>query len=164
MKISLRSSLQEISNPEHLDASVNEVFATMLGWTCRRAQTDQNSKGIEAGSVTAVVGFGGILMGACIFRAELAAALRIAGRMMGAECTQVDATVQDAVGELCNMLAGCWKRRIPELAADCGLSVPAVITGRDYQIRVQTPEFELRHLYLVEDFNFAVTLVCHELQ
>ena len=48
------------------------------------------------------------------------------------------------IGEICNMLAGTWKGKVPELAANCGLSVPAVITGRDYNLHVQAPEFQLQ--------------------
>ena len=37
----------------------------------------------------------------------------------------MDDTVKDGIGEICNMLAGAWKGKVPELAANCGLSVPA---------------------------------------
>jgi hypothetical protein len=59
--------------------------------------------------------------------------------------TEVDDTVKDGIGEICNMLAGAWKGKVPDLAANCGLSVPAVITGRDYNLHVQAPEFKLHH-------------------
>jgi chemotaxis protein CheX len=67
---------------------------------------------------------------------------------------------QDEIDELCNMLAGSWKGKVPELAANCGLSVPAVITGRDYKIHVQTSEFQVHHAYRFEDSRFEVTLFC----
>lgn len=161
MAISLRESVATVSDPRHLDASVDEVFATMLGWSSRREEGPAPAQGE---SVTAVVGFGGILSGACIFRAAIPAALKMACRMTGAEFAEADGTVQDAIGELCNMLAGSWKGRIPELAAHCGLSVPAVITGRDYKLHVQAPEFELRHIYCVNDCRIEVTIVCDGLQ
>ena len=72
--------------------------------------------------------------------------------------------MKDAIGEVCNMLAGSWKGKVPELAANCGLSVPAVITGRDYKLHVQAPEFQLYHVYSFEEETFAVTIVCDGLQ
>jgi chemotaxis protein CheX len=72
--------------------------------------------------------------------------------------------VKDAMGEVCNMLAGAWKGRIPELAANCGLSVPAVITGSDYKLRVQALEFQLKHSYRFEDTLMTVTIVCDGLK
>jgi chemotaxis protein CheX len=80
------------------------------------------------------------------------------------EFAEIDDTVKDAIGEICNMLAGAWKGKVPELAANCGLSVPAVITGSDYDLRVQAPEFQLHHLYRFEESSFSVTIVCDGLQ
>jgi chemotaxis protein CheX len=84
--------------------------------------------------------------------------------MTGMEFTDVDDTVKDAIGEMGNMLAGVWKGKVPDLAANCGLSVPAVITGRDYNLHVQAPEFQLHHAYLFDGSGFDVTIICDGLQ
>ena len=161
MAVSLRESVQLVSDPRNLDASVEEVFQLMLGVNCRR---DSSPMVQEPESVTAVVGFGGLLSGACVFRSGSTAAMKIAAHMTGMEFPEVDDTVKDAIGEICNMLAGSWKSKVPDLAANCGLSVPAVITGRDYKLHVQAPEFQLNHAYRFEDLSFAVTVVCDGLQ
>lgn len=161
MALSLRESVHLVSDPRNLDASVEEVFHLMLGVDCRR---ETLLTPIEAESVTAVVGFGGLLSGACVFRSSGSAAIRIAARMTGMEFVEVDDTVEDGIGEICNMLAGAWKGKVPNLAANCGLSVPAVITGRDYRIHVQAPEFQLHHVYSFEDACFEVTIVCDGIQ
>jgi chemotaxis protein CheX len=80
------------------------------------------------------------------------------------EFAEIDDTVKDAIGEICNMLAGAWKGNVPELSANCGLSIPAVITGRNYEIHVQAPEFRLHHTYRFEDSVFDVTIICDGLQ
>lgn len=161
MCVSLRESLQRISDPGNLDGSVEEVFQLMLGLSCRR---EAGSILSEDESVTAVVGFGGVLSGACVFRSGAQAALRIAGHMTGMEFQQIDDTVKDGIGEICNMLAGAWKGKVPELAANCGLSVPAVISGRDYLLHVQAPEFQLHHIYRFDETCFEVTIVCDGIQ
>ena len=114
--------------------------------------------------MTAVVGFGGVLSGACVFRSSGLTAREIAARMTGMEFGEVDDTVKDGIGEICNMIAGAWKGKVKQLAANCGLSVPAVITGRDYRLHVQSPEFQLQHVYEFGDHRFAVTIVCDGLQ
>ena len=158
MPVSLRGSMERVSDPLNLDTSVKEIFGIMLGASvCRQEPTVAMP---IAGSVTAVVGFGGMLSGACILRATNLSARNLASRMTGQEFTEVDDTVQDGIGELCNMLAGSWKSKVPELAAHCGLSVPAVITGRDYNLHVQQPEFELRHTYGFDGTYFEVSIVC----
>jgi len=164
MAVSLRESLQQVSDPRNLDASVEEVFQMMLGVNCRRDSSPVAQNDREPESVTAVVGFGGLLSGACVFTTGSSAALVIAGHMTGMEFAEVDDTVEDGIGEICNMLAGVWKGKVPELAANCGLSVPAVITGRDYRLHVQAPEFQLHHLYRFGESSFAVTIVCDGLQ
>jgi chemotaxis protein CheX len=63
----------------------------------------------------------------------------MAASMAGMEFETVDDVVKDAMGEICNMLAGTWKSKVPDLSANCGLSVPAVITGSDYNLHVQSP-------------------------
>lgn len=161
MALSLRESVHLVSDPENLDASVEEVFRLMLGVHCVRAAAVEEA---EPESVTAVVGFGGLLSGACVFRCGALAAMKVAAHMTGMNFDEVDDTVKDGIGEICNMLAGAWKGKVPDLAANCGLSVPAVITGRDYQLHVQAPEFQLYHTYRFEDACFAVTIVCDGLQ
>jgi chemotaxis protein CheX len=159
---SLRESIHLVSDPRNLDASVEEVFRMMLGVNCRRYMGPVEVS--EPESVTAVVGFGGLLSGACVFRSGATAAIKIAAHMTGMEFAEVDETVQDGIGEICNMLAGAWKGKVPELAANCGLSIPAVITGRDYNIHVQAPEFKLHHIFKFDDSSFEVTIICDGLQ
>jgi chemotaxis protein CheX len=161
MTVSLRESVQLVSDPRNLDASVEEVFHLMLGVDCRREPAPAV---IEPESVTAVVGFGGLLSGACVFKSGSSAAMKIAAHMTGMEFDEVDDTVKDGIGEICNMLAGSWKSKVPNLAANCGLSIPAVITGRDYNLHVQAPEFRLNHAYRFEDASFEVTIICDSLQ
>ncbi len=161
MSVSLRESVQRVSDPHNLDASVEEVFRLMLGIECQR---EAGTVPVEKESVTSVVGFGGMLSGACVFRSGASTAIKIAAQMTGMEFADVDDTVKDGIGEICNMLAGAWKGKVPELAANCGLSVPAVITGRDYNLHVQAPEFQLHHVYRFGDRLFEVTIVCDGLQ
>ena len=162
MTCSLRDSMHLVSDPGNLDASVEEVFRLMLGVNCQRYLGPVEIS--EPQSVTAVVGFGGLLSGACVFKSGSSAAMKIAAHMTGMEFEEVDDTVKDGIGEICNMLAGAWKGKVPDLAANCGLSVPAVITGRDYNLHVQAPEFRLNHAYRFEDASFEVTIICDKLQ
>ncbi len=161
MTFSLKESVHLISGPGNLDASVEEVFRLMLGVSVTR---DAGPASAEDESVTAVVGFGGALSGACVFRTGGSDARKIAARMTGMEFELIDDTVKDAIGEICNMLAGSWKGKVPELSANCGLSVPAVITGQNYKLHLQAPEFRLHRGYRFEDARFEVTILCDGLQ
>jgi chemotaxis protein CheX len=158
--LTMRNSMDLVRDPRNLDESVREVFETMLGVACGNVPEDTAHIEDESGTVTAVVGFGGILSGACVFRCDSSGAMRIAERMTGMEFTSVDDTVKDGIGEICNMLAGTWKSKVPDLAAQCGLSTPAVITGSNYELHVQAPEFRIRRIYTLEDVSFLMCIVC----
>lgn len=160
---SLRDSVHLVADPANLDASVEEVFRLMLGVNCSRQTKTVPSPSVDRESVTAVVGFGGHLSGACVFRCGAQAAMTVASHMTGMQFDEIDDTVKDGIGEICNMLAGAWKGKVPDLAANCGLSVPAVITGRDYNLHVQSPEFQLHHTYSFDDASFDVTIICDSL-
>ncbi len=161
MAVSLRESVQRVSDPRNLDASVEEVFRLMLGIECT---CDPGSTIGDKESVTAVVGFGGLLSGACVLRMGARTAMKMVAKMTGMEFGEVDDTVKDGLGEICNMLAGAWKGKVPELSANCGLSIPAVISGRDYCLHVQAPEFQVHHVYRFDEESFEVTIVCDGLQ
>ena len=62
MAVSLRESLEKVSDPRNLDRSVEEVFSLMLGVNCVR---DLAVAAPEPEAMTAVVGFGGALSEAC---------------------------------------------------------------------------------------------------
>lgn len=162
MPLSFRDSLHIVTDPANLAGSVEEVFRLMLGVSCQQFEGTYEK---EADTITAVVGFGGALSGACVFRTGETVACRMATLLTGTEQATMDDTVKDAIGEICNMLAGAWKGRMPDLSANCMLSVPAVVTGRDYNIHVQRPEFRLHHIYSFEQNQiFEVTIICDGLQ
>lgn len=160
-EIYLNEERRRIGGPEHLDASVDEVFRMMVGVTCQRiAERDWSGREL----VTAVVGFGGLMSGACVLRCDKRDATRIASCLAADSFVDLDDTVKDAIGEIGNMLAGTWKGKIPELAARCGLSLPTVISGHDYELHVQASEFELRHTYSFDESSFEVMILCDAVQ
>ena len=162
---SLREAHPALCDPRNLDASIEEVFSMMLGVSCTRMADASVADGqTEQGTVTAVIGLGGVVSGACVFRCSARAALRLVGRMAGMSFSEVDEMVEDGIGEICNMVAGAWRNRVPELAAHCGLSVPAVVFGKEYDLHMQSLEFQLRCAYGFEDVAFTVAIACGGLQ
>lgn len=111
-------------------ASIQEVFEIMLACPTGPGvhyPPDQTA------NMTAVVGLAGQLVGMMSVRCTSKAALNMAGAMLGVEEVAED-EVRDALGEVCNMVAGNFKAKISGLADGCSLSVPTVITGADYQL------------------------------
>ena len=75
-------------------------------------------------------------------------------RLDGEKPTTED--MQDAIGELTNMLGGNIKAL---LAGDCHLSLPAVVEGRGYTVRVPTSHRVDRFAFECEGMPAVVNLM-----
>lgn len=106
-----------------MDETVLEVFAAMLGCECIPAQT----AGAPPEKTNARVSFSGALVGECLLIFADIDAAKLAEMFLGGAAD--DAMTADAIGELCNVLAGGWKRRLRPPASGAGLSVPSVTRG-----------------------------------
>jgi chemotaxis protein CheX len=111
-----------------------EVFETMVGTTLTRCCEPQPI----AVQFTAMVGIAGPLCGLLSIHCSEQAALIIASRMLGTPVKQADPQTWDALGEVCNMVAGSFKAKLGEVGESSMLSVPTVVSGRDYRLRPRT--------------------------
>jgi len=85
------------------------------------------------GKVSAMVGLAGSLCAVLRVRCSDSAAKSIATKMLGGQ-EITDHAAYDAIGEVCNMIAGNFKAKITGLASACSLSVPTVVVGEDYDL------------------------------
>jgi len=69
--------------------------------------------------------------------------------------------VGDALGELCNMVAGNFKSKITSLADHCMMSVPTVIWGEDYVMQTVQPNSGFQFALEYEGFPVWFSLVTH---
>jgi chemotaxis protein CheX len=107
-----------------LDTAVSEVFEMMLERSCDPMDGDVN---IVDGRIVARIQFTGAVSGECILYASPATAAVTAEALLGTASSEpCDPMVDDAIGELCNMIAGGWKSKLEHPQAGCLISVPAV--------------------------------------
>ena len=86
--------------------------------------------------------------------------MRMAEKMMGLAPAEVDEMVRDAIGEVCNMVAGAWKGFDPSLASGCLLSTPTVVAGTSYELFSQRAPIRIERSYRFEELTFAITISC----
>lgn len=156
-----RELLQESEHALHLDDAVDEVFRLMMGGPCLPVD-ESVADGTE--TITAVIGLAGAMSGACTLRCGLETALRMAECMVGTRPLELDAMVKDAIGEVCNMVAGAWKGKHATLASGCMLSTPAVVTGTNYQLHMQQQEFRIDRNYRFEEHILSISIICESIQ
>jgi chemotaxis protein CheX len=116
-----------------LETAVVEVFQMMAG---AQLTPLESLPGQPAGQQTAMVGMAGALCGMTSVRCDTATAGKFAALMLGGDDPSM---IGDAMGELCNMVAGNFKSKISNLADQCVLSVPTVISGEDYAMHSSEP-------------------------
>ena len=136
--------------------SAIQVFAMMAGATVTRAEDVHPPAQV---SVTGVVGIGGILRAIFSMRCSALSATKMASQMLSVPIAEAESQRSDALGELCNIIAGDFKARIG-LAEKCMLSVPTIITGGDYRIHslMADERLELTLLYDGEPIWIALEI------
>lgn len=141
-----------------LESAAIEVFEIMAG---ARLEPIVNTGDEPQGDRTAMVGLAGALCGMMTIRCSGESAAKLASRMLDGDAAENPQTACDALGELCNMVAGNFKSKVSSLADHCMLSVPTVIRGEDY---VMQPVNFNEALTLALSFDGAplwVSLVVH---
>jgi chemotaxis protein CheX len=116
--------------PDVLRVVAIEVFATMVGVTV--VAPEEGEVRILA-EVTGMVGIAGPLQAMFSLRCSLDSATMLSSHMLGVSLEEAAAQKADAVGEICNIIAGYFKAKIG-LGDLCSLSVPTVLSGTSYQI------------------------------
>ena len=140
-----------------LQLAAQEVFDLMLGSHLQVPSEPPEEKNLE---ITSMVGMAGQLSGILAIRCDASSATRMASRMLGIGPDQAGPETWDAVGEICNMIAGNFKNKINGLGDGCMLSVPTVITGADYNLRALVDD-ELRTILIFEGQPIVLSLEIH---
>ncbi len=112
-----------------LECSAVEVFSIMLGVELAAFPGSFEDR---HGEQTAIVGLAGALCGMVAIRCSSATAEKIATVMLAADPGSKPSMMGDALGELCNMVAGNFKSKVSTIADHCMLSMPTVIWGEHY--------------------------------
>ena len=106
-----------------------------------------------------MVGMAGVLCGITTIHCSSDTAIRLASKMAGDEAAKDPNIVGDAMGELCNMIAGNFKAKITSLADHCMLSVPTVITGENYAFQSPEPSESVQVSRLFESSPIHISLI-----
>jgi chemotaxis protein CheX len=128
-----------------LELATREVFQLMLGCPLTVPATEAD----PTPGVTSMVGLAGQLCGVLSVHCDEKSAALMTSKMLGTDLDKVGAEMSDALGEICNMIAGNFKNKITGLGDGCMLSPPTVITGSDYTAYsvADKPAVEIRLLF-----------------
>jgi chemotaxis protein CheX len=123
----------EISNK--IIESAKEIFSTMVMMEIS-VNGDQMKTSIPlTESISGVIGMAGTHKGVLAIHIPNKVAMAITSSFLGMDVDEINEDVEDAVGELANMLGGNVKSILSENGKDIDLSLPTTITGQQYDFQ-----------------------------
>jgi chemotaxis protein CheX len=138
-----------------LGLSAQEVFSMMLGGELSIAPEPFSGEGLD---VTSMVGLAGSVCGLLTLRCTAKSAALIAAKMLGTDGAIADPESWDAVGEVCNMVAGNFKTKIAGIGDSCELSVPTVIVGANYSLHALADDCTIEVSLMFEGLPVILSL------
>lgn len=118
-----------------VDSAVTDVFQTMLGMAMRRVPPSPDLSNGEP-QVAGSVGFVGKVTGVLYIYASVAFARRITGTLLQLADHEIDSDemVNDAIGEMANMLVGHMKSCLSDRGMACALTIPSIVRGSHFSV------------------------------
>ncbi len=131
--------------------SAKEIFETMIFMDLMQA--DDPNQQIEGDAVLGSITFKGDLEGCLAFCCGKDCAQTITMNMLGIDSVDEisDEDTCDAIGEVCNMIMGCVKRRLHDTYSNIELSIPLVVNGRQLKNTLGEGAQEVMEKVIIED-------------
>lgn len=120
---------------EKIIESAKEIFATMVMMEINVSGDFQQESIPLTDSISGVIGLAGTHKGVLAIHIPNKVAMAITGSFLGMDVDEINEDVEDAVGELANMLGGNVKAILSERGRDIDLSLPSTIIGRQYDFQ-----------------------------
>ncbi|MBZ2185810.1 MAG: chemotaxis protein CheX [Bryobacter sp.] len=133
-KVTAAPTQEEIVN--WVESATKEVFQTMLGLDATVGEhfIEEPDKGLSMG-VIGIIGLVGDWTGTAVVSCSSPLACRVANTLFMQEYAYVNDEVLDAVAEITNMIIGNLKNNLELKLGTMGLSIPAVVFGRNFATR-----------------------------
>ena len=133
---------------EKIIEATSEIFSSMVMMEITVNGEIRHSMAPLTNSITGVIGLAGTHKGVLAMHFPNSVAMAITGSFLGMDVEEVNEDVEDAVGELANMLGGSVKSILSDKGRDIDLSLPTVISGASYDFQ---PTREVERLVI--DFH-----------
>jgi len=135
-----------------------EIFSTMVMMDITVDDEDVKDSGKLHDAITGMIGLAGTHKGVLAIHIPHVVAIAITGSFLGMEVDGINEDVEDAVGELANMLGGNVKAVLVENGRDIDLSLPSTISGASYQFQSSKDVEKSLIRFRTESGSFLVEL------
>ena len=135
------NSFDEIS--DRIIESTIEIFTGMVMMEVSVAGELIKKLGPLKQSITGMVGLAGTHKGVLALHFPKQIGLDVRGSFLGMDVEEMNEDVQDAIGEIANMLGGNLKTILSDRGKDIQLSLPSTISGDEYNFSSQADTEQL---------------------
>ena len=144
-----------------IHSDVKEIFSSMLGIEdilhVPPAVVDVQTHFTDC--ITSMVGFVGHFSGLLSVHVPQSLALTFTSNMLGMAVEEINDDVNDALGEIANMIGGSFKHHLAKEGHEVRLSTPSVISGKEYMITSGQADETLTLLFDTSEQWFMVSVV-----
>lgn len=142
-----------------VDSAVSDVFSTMLRMPVSRVPDEPHLNGAEY--VAASVGFNGDMNGVVYSYCTNSFARNVTCNLLGLEDSEIedDAMVNDAMGEIANMIVGQIKSALCDRGLPCVLTIPSIVRGQNFSVQASRTTTRKASLFKSNDNQLVVEVL-----
>ncbi|MEI7671274.1 MAG: chemotaxis protein CheX [Deltaproteobacteria bacterium] len=89
---------------------------------------------VAHGDISAIIGMTGAARGSLALSFSEASILKIVSNMLGEEISEINGDIQDAVGEITNMVSGAARKNLEAVGLIVTAAIPTVVSGKNHSI------------------------------
>ena len=143
-----------------IDATLN-VLGTMASTRAQAGKPYIKKDKVARGDVTGVIGLTGEAKGTISVSFSEKSILAIVSNMFGEEIKELNEEINDAVGELSNMISGQARKILEELGRTLHGAIPSVIMGKNHTLTHMTTSPVIAIPFSTDNGDFTIE-VCIE--
>lgn len=138
--------------------AAKEIFSSMLMMEISVVEDTNIKLHPLINSISGVIGLAGTHKGVLAIHIPHQVAIAITSSFLGMDVEEINSDVEDAIGELANMLGGNVKSILSEKGRDINLSLPTTISGQHYDYQTNKDAETIVILLKCETGQFAIEL------
>lgn len=149
----------ELINP-FIDATLH-VLETMAATKARAGKPYLKKDQVARGDVSSVIGLTGEAIGMMSLTFTEKSILSIVSNMFGEKMKELNEEIQDAVGEIGNVISGQARQKLEERGRSLKAAIPTVIMGKNHSITRVTKAPVIAIPFSTDSGEFTIE-VCFE--
>lgn len=130
--------MRDIEIAKHFVKAVTTILSTMAGITATPQRPYVKQNNFACGDISAIIGVTGPKKGTISVSFPFSCAKSLVTGMLGDDVEDIEADMQDAVGELANMISGQARASIAEAGLVLHGATPSVVIGEGHCIHHMT--------------------------